>query len=108
MSESNPPPDIAAVLGRANALAARSNSTDQTLADAATRQDISDRAQLAATVSTVFLICLPVSLLALLVLSFVRAEAAAPAVAAIVELLKAVLLPIVTLVLGYYFARGRG
>lgn len=80
----------------------------ETLADTATRQDISDRAQLAATVSSVFLLCLPASLLALLVLSFVRADSAAEAVKAIVEILKSVLLPIVTLVLGYYFARGRG
>jgi hypothetical protein len=66
-------------------------------------------AALAATVVRVFLVCLPLGLVALLVLSVIWAESAPEAARGIVEILKTVLLPVVTLVLGYVFGRqGRG
>jgi hypothetical protein len=68
------------------------------------RQD-DPTAALAATVVRVFLVCLPLGLLALLVLSIIWAESAAEAARGIVEVLKTVLLPVVTLVLGYAFGR---
>ena len=101
------PPSSEELLRRAAGLAVDAKAADSGLADLAARQDISDRAQLAATVSTVFLISVPASLLLLILLSFVQSGSANAAVGAIVEILKSVLLPIVTLVLGYYFARGR-
>lgn len=102
-----PPTDPQELLRRVGTQERRISEAAETIADSAARQDISDRAQLAATVSMVFLVCLPVSLLVLLILAF-RAESATAAVSGVVEILKSVLLPVVTLVLGYYFARGRG
>lgn len=74
---------------------------------ASARPDVSDRARLAATVSAVFLFSLPVAVIALLLLNLIQSSAAAEAVTGIVEIRKSVLLPIVTRVLGYHFARGR-
>ena len=53
------------------------------------------------------MVTLPLAELALLVLSFVSSDAAGDAIEAITDLLKSVLLPIVTLVLGYCFGRGK-
>ena len=102
-----PTPSVADIEALANQLDQRARSATEEISAASARQDVSDRARLAATVSTVFLFCLPVAIIALLVLSFVQQASAAEAVKGIVEILKSVLLPIVTLVLGYYFARGR-
>lgn len=101
-------PSTADLLARAAGVRRASDDTGVALVDHSARQDIADRAHFAATVSSVFLICLPVALVVLLVLSFMRADAATEAVKAVVEILKSVLLPIMTLVLGYYFARAKG
>lgn len=77
------------------------------VADRSAGREIEDRSLIANTVTTVFLVALPLALTFLFVLSFVQ-SANQGAIAAIADILKSVLMPIMTLVLGYYFGRGRG
>ncbi len=94
--------------GQAGAEAQRAKEYGDTIAEQAARQELGDRALITRTVTTVFFIAVPLSLIALLVLAFVSAASAKDAIAGITDILKSVLLPVLTLVLGYYFGRGRG
>jgi type VI protein secretion system component VasF len=77
------------------------------ISDRSAGREIEDRSLIASTVTTVFLVALPLALSFLFVLSFFQ-NANQDAIAAIADILKSVLMPIMTLVLGYYFGRGRG
>jgi hypothetical protein len=70
------------------------------------RQESRDRSVVTGTILTVFFVAVPLSLVALLLLSFLSKDAAPEAIKATASILKDVLLPIMTLVLGYYFGRG--
>jgi hypothetical protein len=72
---------------------------------AAREQEARDRSHVTATVMAVFLVTLLVSLGALLVGGLVGGGWATIA-PHVVDILKSVVLPVVTLVLGYYFGRG--
>jgi hypothetical protein len=84
----------------------RAENAVSSIADRAAGREIEDRSNIAGTVMTVFLLALPLSILFLFILSFLE-NANKDAIAAIADILKSVLMPIMTLVLGYYFGRGR-
>jgi hypothetical protein len=84
----------------------RSKGAGSSIADRAAGREDQDRSNIAGTVMTVFLVAMPLSLLFLFILSF-RENANKEAITTIADILKSVLMPIMTLVLGYYFGRGR-
>ncbi len=85
----------------------RAEEAEVSIADRSAGREIEDRSLIASTVTTVFLVALPLALTFLFMLSFFE-NANQGAIAAITDILKSVLMPIMTLVLGYYFGRGRG
>ncbi len=70
------------------------------------QQEDADRTHITRTVMDVFRWAFLLSVPLLIVLSLIMTSAAGEAIKALVDILKSVLLPIVTLVLGYYFGRG--
>jgi hypothetical protein len=100
--------DLDAIATRAGAEGRRAAEAGQSVADRAARQELDDRTLITRTVTTVFFVAVPGSLVLLLILSVISSASAKDAILAVTDILKSVLLPIVTLVLGYYFGRGRG
>lgn len=93
------------MLSEAKAETDAASTKGQELAEVIARQELDDRTLITRTVTTVFFVAVPLSILVLLVLSFFSKEAAPEAIKATADILKSVLLPIMTLVLGYYFGR---
>ncbi len=101
------PTDLDGLVGAATALSGASTAVSESIADQATRQELGDRTRITGIVTTVFFIAVPFALLSLLLLALINGAAAGAAIGAVTDILKSVLLPIMTLVLGYYFGRGR-
>jgi hypothetical protein len=70
------------------------------------QQEADDRSPITWTVTRVLGWGVPLTILMLLALAWLEPASAPEAIKAVVEIFKAVLLPVTTLVLGYYFGRG--
>ena len=69
-------------------------------------READDRSHITRTVMDVLRWGLPTAILLLLLLALLDPSSSSESIKAVVEIFKAVLLPIMTLVLGYYFGRG--
>lgn len=101
------PADLAGLASAATSLSGASTAVSESIANQAARRELDDRTRITGVVTTVFFISVPFALLSLLLLALISSASAGAAIAAVTDILKSVLLPIMTLVLGYYFGRGR-
>lgn len=92
-----------------DAIAAGRSRTESNSANAQRseeQREADDRSYITRTVMAALRYGLPITVVLLLVLSWLEPAAAPEAIKAVVEIFKSVLLPVMTLVLGYYFGRG--
>lgn len=91
--------EIADSKNRTASTAARAQRTSE-------QQEADDRSHITRTVMGVLRWGVPITIGMLLLLSWLEPASAPEAIKAVVEIFKTVLLPVMTLVLGYYFGRG--
>jgi hypothetical protein len=84
----------------------RSVAVDERTQRTSEEREAEDRSHITRTLMGTLRWGLPATVVMLLLLAWLDSTAASEAIKAVVEIFKAVLLPVITLVLGYYFGRG--